>query len=445
MAVIALSVIPLFLACDRVEDYELTFNVLPDEGGEIVTSKNDNVQIITATPNEGYVFVEWLGDISGNVNPKEIEVTEDLNILAVFEKREYPLILNIEGNGAVDEVILREKANDYEHGTSIQLTAIAEEGWVFERWLGDISAEDNPLIYEISSETNLTAVFKKQIQGKIFTVLFNDTVGVQPTQTFLLNQESVSTNEDGTFEILLALGSYEVVIESENYQSYKDTIIIGNDTNEILLELEPIVIDYYDFSIGNVWTYKYRDYYSNPPFVDRTETNGDLVWELVRDSISTETGDSVFVIKSTFNAVRIYTLDPAPQYNDTTEISETSFNTIEIVNGKYVKYSPINVGRFSGINGYGLIGNYGFRFLLYNNEIEEFYYSNTSNLSYSPRYFPIQTHGNDIGFENNSIYSRTFRKIMKGVGLVELKGPLNDQANTQLNSRIILESFEKGY
>jgi hypothetical protein len=45
---------------------------------------------LTAVPDEGYVFVEWAGDLAGDddsdVNPYEIVITQALSVSAVFRK-----------------------------------------------------------------------------------------------------------------------------------------------------------------------------------------------------------------------------------------------------------------------------------------------------------------------------------------------------------------------
>ena len=39
---------------------------------------------LTALPDQGWVFNQWSGDISGSVNPFSVVVTKDLRIVATF-------------------------------------------------------------------------------------------------------------------------------------------------------------------------------------------------------------------------------------------------------------------------------------------------------------------------------------------------------------------------
>ena len=45
----------------------------------------DSLQL-TASPDPGWKFTQWTGDVSGNINPNIIIVTKDLKITAVFTK-----------------------------------------------------------------------------------------------------------------------------------------------------------------------------------------------------------------------------------------------------------------------------------------------------------------------------------------------------------------------
>jgi hypothetical protein len=66
---------------------------------------------LTANPEGEWVFVEWKGDLTDSQNPIQITIDGPKEITAVFEKKQYPLTIEIEGNGSVDEKII--KAGDF--------------------------------------------------------------------------------------------------------------------------------------------------------------------------------------------------------------------------------------------------------------------------------------------------------------------------------------------
>jgi len=87
---------------------------------------------LTANPESEWVFVEWKGDLTSSENPKQITIDGPKEITAVFEKKRYPLTIEIEGNGSVDEKIIKAGAStDYNSGTILELTALPENGWAF--------------------------------------------------------------------------------------------------------------------------------------------------------------------------------------------------------------------------------------------------------------------------------------------------------------------------
>jgi len=51
----------------------------------IQVNDGDSLQL-TASPDPGWKFSQWTGDISGNTNPNNIIVTKNLKITAVFTK-----------------------------------------------------------------------------------------------------------------------------------------------------------------------------------------------------------------------------------------------------------------------------------------------------------------------------------------------------------------------
>lgn len=68
----------------------------------------------------------------------------------------FTLDVDVVGEGTVD---IDPDLEEYEADTEITLTATAEEGNEFVGWSGDITSTDNPLVFEITDDTQLTATF----------------------------------------------------------------------------------------------------------------------------------------------------------------------------------------------------------------------------------------------------------------------------------------------
>lgn len=146
--------------------YTLSAGVEPEDGGTVTPRKGEFEEgeevEISANPSGEYSFMHWAGDIEGDDNPAKIIIDADKEITAVFRLREYPLHIDISGEGAVTEEVIEEKAKDYAHGTVVELTADPAEGWRFAGWQGDIEGEENPVTVVMEEEKSVSAQFERR-------------------------------------------------------------------------------------------------------------------------------------------------------------------------------------------------------------------------------------------------------------------------------------------
>ena len=138
---------------------------------------------LNANPAEGWKLAGWRGDLSGSVNPAVIRMDEAKEITAVFEKREYPLSITIEGEGSVVENVIQERSTDYEYGTLVELTAHPADGWVFSGWGGNLEGTKNPETIIIEQETSITANFIPVDEILALTVQGEGTVNIEQIES----------------------------------------------------------------------------------------------------------------------------------------------------------------------------------------------------------------------------------------------------------------------
>ena len=70
-----------------VDTTNYTISVVNPTGGTISgasTYSSGSMVTITATPANGYIFVEWGGCLSGSTNPYVLTASADLNVTASF-------------------------------------------------------------------------------------------------------------------------------------------------------------------------------------------------------------------------------------------------------------------------------------------------------------------------------------------------------------------------
>ena len=141
--------------------------VSSSEGGSVSTSggsyESGSVVTITATPEQEYVFSGWMG-IESSENPLTIAINSDQNIAASFQKRKYPLVVNVNGEGTVqEEIVSTGKSTDYDSGTVVKLTAVPSSDHAFFSWDNSSSVDTiNPIQITIDGNKTVGVNFDYQ-------------------------------------------------------------------------------------------------------------------------------------------------------------------------------------------------------------------------------------------------------------------------------------------
>ena len=254
-------------------DYPLTIETI-GEGSvseQIVQQKtteypHGTMVELTAIPDEGWDFDGWQGDLDGDENPAVVTVDGETTVTAVFTRIEYPLTINITGEGEVEQQVVQPKTTDYPEGTVVELTAIADENWIFSDWSGDLESEENPEIITVDGPKEVTATFLRTYQlttiaqpeqgGRVVpddTVYVRDTdieVEAIPNQGWrFINWEGDFTGSHNPFSLTMngnktIVGNFEreeftVDIDTEGEGNVQTELISGTETeNGFLFESE---------------------------------------------------------------------------------------------------------------------------------------------------------------------------------------------------------------
>ena len=153
------------------------------------TYNHGDVVTLTATPSEGYTFVEW-GDGCTD-NPRALIVTQDTTLTAIFEILTYnatvtcdPIHGSVTGSGT------------YNYGDVVTLTAIPNEGYQFVRWSNDVV--ENPYTFVISEDVTLTAEFEEVIYSSVE----NTTANTSTAQKLLRNGQLLILRDGKTYNVM---------------------------------------------------------------------------------------------------------------------------------------------------------------------------------------------------------------------------------------------------
>lgn len=154
LLLINLSILLFLCSCSKksVEPqiyYSLITRVNPADAGKIyppdTTEYEENTYVeIEATQNNHWLFSHWNPDSLGSENPMEIKMDKDKNITANFSKVQFPLDIDIIGEGNVSERLIPSKLTDYDYGSVVELTAHPDSGWIFDSWSNDLVGNLNP-------------------------------------------------------------------------------------------------------------------------------------------------------------------------------------------------------------------------------------------------------------------------------------------------------------
>lgn len=144
---------------EKIPVYTLTANIsngsilLEPEGG---IYEEGTLVTLTVVPDDGFEFIGWSGDLSQAYNPATLYMDKDKTVTAVtYGIPKFELIVNAE-NGSV---ALDPEGGIYDSGTSVSLTATANEGYEFSAWSGDLSGTTNPETITMDKDWNISAIF----------------------------------------------------------------------------------------------------------------------------------------------------------------------------------------------------------------------------------------------------------------------------------------------
>jgi len=110
---------------------------------------------LTATPNTGYNFANWSGDVSGTNSSVTITMNSNKSVTANFAVQTYMLSITAT-NGSVTKT---PDKTSYNYGDTVTLTATPNTGYNFANWSGDASGSSNPVTITMNTNKSVTANF----------------------------------------------------------------------------------------------------------------------------------------------------------------------------------------------------------------------------------------------------------------------------------------------
>ncbi len=159
--------------------YTLEVEISPEGGGSVTGSGLDcpgdcdasfekgAVTTLSATPNPGWEFIRWDGDLAGAAdNPADVTMNSNKSVAAVFALIESTRTL-VAAVAPADGGVVTGSGVDcpgdceetFDDGARVELAATPAEGFLFSRWTGDLDGSDNPAALDMDADKSVTAVF----------------------------------------------------------------------------------------------------------------------------------------------------------------------------------------------------------------------------------------------------------------------------------------------
>jgi alpha-tubulin suppressor-like RCC1 family protein len=123
--------------------------------GEPTTTVYNQEVTLTANAHSCSKFKQWLGACNGNMPTCTITLKGNTNVIAEFEPETFTLTTN-----AINGQVIRNPDNEiYDCGSTVQLTAVPNDGFKFVNWRGDASGSGANISIEMTEDKNITAEF----------------------------------------------------------------------------------------------------------------------------------------------------------------------------------------------------------------------------------------------------------------------------------------------
>ncbi len=118
----------------------------PDYGTNYVVGDSLTLE---ATPDFGFLFGAWSGDVTSNDNPLKLKLDSGMTIVANFvddpDISNYKVTATAKDSG---DIVVSPALDEYVTGNDITLTATAKFGYIFTGWTGDIVSIENPVVID---------------------------------------------------------------------------------------------------------------------------------------------------------------------------------------------------------------------------------------------------------------------------------------------------------
>ncbi|MBD3289370.1 carbohydrate-binding protein, partial [candidate division KSB1 bacterium] len=241
--------------CDTTGSSTTTFSLTTNTSGSGSISldpsggtyDSSTVVTLTATPDFGYVFSGWSGNLSGSNNPDSITMNSNKSVTATFVEdttiTEFDLTTNTSGSGSIT---LDPSGGTYDSSTVVTLTANPGSGYQFDNWSGDLTGSANPDSITMNANKSVTANFSEVTSTVYDGCSANIVTGSCDTENsgYTGSGYANTDNSNGTYVewtnvVVSATNNYNCIIRFANGGSNARSVNVSvNDSVQTSLSFE---------------------------------------------------------------------------------------------------------------------------------------------------------------------------------------------------------------
>ena len=142
---------------ELIPSVQYNLNISASVGGTVSTeggTYDEGTEVnITATPNEGYLFVGWDG-IEDTSNEITVLISSNTTVVAIFQViAQFTVTISASEGGTVSSI-----GGIFIEGYELSVEALPNTGYEFLRW-GEVDISTSSLTITVSSNISLTAIF----------------------------------------------------------------------------------------------------------------------------------------------------------------------------------------------------------------------------------------------------------------------------------------------
>jgi hypothetical protein len=172
--------IAAMVGCTAAAPLQYDLGVSSTAGGSVITPgegtfdyEEETVVILVASPDAGYQFLNWSGDVDTvagvNASSTTIMMNADHSITANFEVGQHSLTMSSTAGGLVSSP--GQGTFTYDEGKVVQLAAQPQNGYRFVKWIGDVItiADINSPITTVvmNASYSITAKFAVEVEPMV--------------------------------------------------------------------------------------------------------------------------------------------------------------------------------------------------------------------------------------------------------------------------------------